>query len=378
MSTKLKFLLALSSSTLILAACQGQDAGNADGGADDTAQTEDVVDQGADDATNESTDGEAGGSGSVGSEDADFAIAMVTDEGGVDDRSFNQSAWEGMQAWSEETGGRAEYFQSTNSADYIPNFQQAATQDFDIIYGIGFQLEDAVSDMAASNPEQHFGIVDSVVEADNVVSLNFADHEAAFLAGAAAALTTEKDQIGFIGGIESPIIDRFETGFLAGVEEINPDIDVDVQYADSFSDAAAGQQIANGMYTAGADVIYHAAGAVGNGLFNETRNRLESNPDEQLWAIGVDRDQEDEGEWDGGNFVLTSTLKQVGTAIQLATEHAKNEGFPGGENIQYGLKNDGVDLVQGNLSDEAWAKIQELRQQIIDGELEVPEFSREW
>mgnify|MGYP002507164225 FL=1 len=95
MSTKLKSLLALSSSALILAACQGQDAGNADGGADDTAETEDVVDQGADDATNESTDGEAGGSGSVGSEDADFAIAMVTDEGGVDDRSFNQSACSG-------------------------------------------------------------------------------------------------------------------------------------------------------------------------------------------------------------------------------------------------------------------------------------------
>lgn len=352
MSTKFKTILTLGASALLLAACQGQDAGN-DGAANE----------------GESAGGEGGG---------DFSIAMVTDEGGIDDRSFNQSAWEGMQEWSEETGNESQYFQSDDSSDFIPNFNQAVQGDYDIIYGIGFMLRDSVEEMAQQNEDQYFGIVDDVVEMDNVVSLNFADHEASFLAGVAAAMTTETDQIGFIGGIESLIIDRFETGFLAGVEYINPDIEVDVQYAESFSDAAQGQQIANGMYSSGVDVIFHASGAVGNGVFTEARNRMEDGSDTQLWVIGVDRDQEEEGEWSEGNLTLTSTIKAVGNAVKLSTNQTIEEGFPGGENIQYGLENDGVDLVEGNLSSEAWQEVQDIRQQIIDGDIEVPEFSQDW
>lgn len=352
MSMKFKSMLTLGASALLLAACQGQSAGD------------DAADNG---------EGTAGGDNGDG-----FSIAMVTDEGGIDDRSFNQSAWEGMQEWSDETGNESTYFQSDDSSDFIPNFNQAVQGDFDIIYGIGFMLRDSVEEMAQQNEDQYFGIVDDVVELDNVVSLNFKDHEASFLAGVAAALTTETDQIGFIGGIEGLIIDRFETGFIAGVEHVNPDIEVDVQYAESFSDAAQGQQIANGMYSSGVDVIFHAAGAVGNGVFTEARNRMEDNSDTDLWVIGVDRDQEEEGEWSDGNVTLTSTIKAVGTAVKLSAEQTEGEGFPGGENIQYGLDNDGVDLVEGNLSAEAWSEVEEVRQQILDGEIEVPEFSQEW
>lgn len=361
MSRKLRSLLGLAASSMLLAACQGQDAGeNPD---QEQAQNQEQ-DQGQ----------EGGGDQASG----DFSIAMVTDEGGVDDRSFNQSAWEGMQEWSDETGNESTYFQSDDTSDFVPNLNQAIQGGYDIVYGIGFMLRDSIEEIAQQNEDQYFGIVDDEVDLDNVVSLNFGDHEASFLAGVAAALTTETGQVGFIGGIESPIIDRFETGFLAGVEHVDDTIEVDVQYAESFGDAAQAQQIANGMYSSGADIIFHAAGAAGNGLFTEARNRMEDGSDTQLWVIGVDRDQEAEGEWSGGNLTLTSTIKEVGNAIVSSVEQTQSEGFPGGENIQYGLANDGVDIVEGNMEADVWEEVQNVRQQILDGEIEVPEFSQEW
>ncbi|WP_425541663.1 BMP family lipoprotein [Alkalibacterium iburiense] len=363
-------LLALTSSAFVLAACQGQDAGDPTPEDPDTEDT--TVDEGGEDT-------ETDDNGDV-TETTDFSIGMITDEGGVDDRSFNQSAWEGMMQWAEdngysgERGDGIEYYQSNDSADFVPNLNQAVANGHDIIYGIGFLLEDSVNDVADQNPDQWFGLVDAISDRENVVSLTFRDHEAAFLAGVAAAHTTETGQVGFIGGIAGEVIDRFQTGFEAGVAHVDESIEVDVQYAESFSDAGIGQQIAAGMFTNGADIIYHAAGAVGNGVFTEARNRLEAG-EEGLWVIGVDRDQEEEGNWEGGNFTLTSTLKGVGTSIILATDQTIEEGFPGAENIAYGLEDEGVDLVRGNMSDEAWEAVEEARQQIIDGEIEVPEFT---
>lgn len=375
---KLRSLLALGTSALVLAACQGQDAGDpTDPVEDDTEDT--ATDNGEDTATDNGEDTEA----------VDFEIAMITDEGGVDDRSFNQSAWEGMVDWatnnglSGDRGDGIQYYQSNDSAEFIPNLNQANADGYDIIYGIGFMLLDSVNDVADQNPEQHFGIVDDISDRDNVVSLTFRDHEAAFLAGVAAAQTTETGRVGFIGGIASPVIDRFETGFIAGVAYVDEDIVVDPQYAESFSDAGVGQQIAAGMFANGADVIYHAAGAVGNGVFTEARNRLESDPDEQIWVIGVDRDQEEEGNWgdlededsEGGNFTLTSTLKGVGSSIEMSANQTIEDGFPGGETIAYGLEEEGVDVTRGNMSDEAWEAVEEARQGILDGSIEVPEFT---
>lgn len=357
---KLRAMLALGTSAFVLAACQGEDAGDTTETIED--DTEETTDNGED--TAEET------------EDIDFRIAMITDEGGVDDRSFNQSAWEGMNDWAEFHGvsdDHINYYQSDDAQDFIPNLNQAIAEGYDIIYGIGFALLDAINDVSEQNPDQNFGIVDEVSENDNVVSLTFRDHEAAFLAGVAAAETTETGRVGFIGGISGVVIDRFEAGFRAGVAHVDEDITVDVDYAGSFTDASIGQQIAAVMYSSGADVIYHAAGAVGNGVFTEARNRLESNPDDQIWVIGVDRDQEEEGNWDGGNFTLTSTIKGVGSSIENSANRTMDEGFPGGEVIAYGLEEEGVDLTRGNLSDEAWDAVEEAREGILSGDIEVPE-----
>jgi len=338
-----KKLAIFGASTLALAAC-----GN---GADDGADTAD---------------------------DSEFSIAMVTDTGGVDDRSFNQSAWEGMQDWAAEndfSDNSYHYYQSDSESDFLSNFNNAISDGFDIIYGIGFLLEESIETVSQQQPDQNFAIVDGEVDAPNVASLNFRDHENSFLAGMAAALTTETDKVGFLGGIESPIVDRFQTGFVHGVEYVNPDIDVDIQYASSFTDAGAGQQIASAMYSGGTDVIFHAAGAVGNGAFQEARNRMEAGSDTDLWVIGVDRDQEEEGEYEGGNVTLASTIKQVGNAVSNVADETMTDSFPGGETIYFGFAEEGIDFTRGQIADEDWVLIEEARQEIIDGELEVREFT---
>lgn len=330
-------------------------------------------------ACGNNTDEGTEGAGDSGDTDEDqFRIAMVTDTGGVDDRSFNQSAWEGMNAWAEDNGfsdDTIHYVQSESEDQYIPNLNTATTDGYDIVYGIGFLLLDPVETIADQNPDRWYGIVDEISDRDNVVSLTFRDQENSFLAGMAAALTTETNKVGFIGGIEGPVIDRFQTGFTEGVKYIDESIDVDIQYADSFGDAAVGQQIAAAMYSNGADVIFHAAGGVGNGVFQEARNRMEDGSDMDLWVIGVDRDQEAEGEWDGGNVTLASTVKNVGTAIALSANETMEGDFPGGENKSYGFEDDGIDFTRGYIADDAWEEIEDAREKITNGELEVEEFT---
>ncbi|HFI0707886.1 TPA: BMP family protein [Streptococcus suis] len=310
--------------------------------------------------------------------------AIVTDIGGVEDRSFNQSAWEGLQEWGDAAGlskgNGYDYFQSANESDYITNLDSAVSGGYNLVFGIGFALESAIKEVAPNNPDTHYVIVDSVVaDEDNVVSVGFADHEASYLAGVAAAKSTKTKQVGFVGGMKSEVIDRFEAGFVAGVKSVDESIKIDIQYAGSFGDAAKGQTIAAAQYAAGADIIFHASGGTGNGVFaaakaeNETRNEAD-----KVWVIGVDRDQSAEGAYtskDGkeSNFVLASTLKQVGTAVKDIATKAENGEFPGGEIVRYTLADKGVELAETNLSDDAAKAVADAKQAILDGKIEVPE-----
>ena len=176
----------------------------------------------------------------------DLKAAIVTDTGGVDDKSFNQSAWEGLQAWGKENGLSKDngytYFQSTDESQYANNLNQAATDGYNLVFGIGFALRDAVESAAKDNSSINYVIIDDVIEGQkNVASAVFADNEAAYLAGVAAAKTTKTKQVGFIGGIEGAVITRFEKGFEAGVKSVDPSIKIKVDYAGSFGDAAKGK-----------------------------------------------------------------------------------------------------------------------------------------
>ena len=316
------------------------------------------------------------------SSDVKTKAAIVTDTGGVDDKSFNQSAWEGLQDWGKEHNLSKDkgftYFQSTSEADYANNLQQAAGS-YNLIFGVGFALHNAVKDAAEEHTDLNYVLIDDVIkDKKNVASVTFADNESAYLAGVAAAKTTKTKQVGFVGGMESEVISRFEAGFKAGVASVDSSIKVQVDYAGSFNDNAKGKTIAAAQYAAGADVVYQVAGGTGAGVFAEAKSLNESRSEsEKVWVIGVDRDQEVEGKYtskDGkeSNFVLVSTLKQVGTTVKDIANKAEKGEFPGGQVIVYSLKDKGVDLAVTNLSEEGKKAVEDAKSKILDGSVKVP------
>ncbi|MDF2556669.1 MAG: basic rane lipoprotein [Bacillales bacterium] len=312
----------------------------------------------------------------------EYTVAMVTDLGGIDDKSFNQSAWEGLQLYGKENslekGGKGyDYLQSASDADYSTNLNQLAKNGFKLVYGIGFLLADAVKEVAAQNPNTNFAIVDSVVEGKNVASLTFAEHEGSFLVGVVAAMKTKTKRVGFVGGMELDLIKKFQAGFEAGVKHIDPTIKIDVTYTGDFVDAAKGTAAANALYKANCDVIYHAAGNSGNGVFTEAKNLKEADPTREIWVIGVDKDQAAEGLLKDGktNVTLTSMMKRVDVAVKTVADAGKDGKFEGGKVYEFNLKNDGVGIAptQDNLTPDILAKVKEVTEQIKSGALKVPD-----
>lgn len=315
---------------------------------------------------------------------SDLKVAMITDQGGVDDKSFNQSAWEGLQAWGKskdlKKGSDFNYFQSTNESEYVTNLDTAKSNGFNVIFGIGFNLTDSIKKASSDNADTKYAIVDDVIEGkDNVASITFADNEAAYLAGVAAAKTSKSKQVGFVGGMEGTVVKRFEKGFEAGVKSVDPSIKVSIAYAGSFADAAKGKSIAATQYASGADVIYQAAGGTGAGVFNEAKAINEKRAaSDKVWVLGVDRDQKAEGEYtdkDGqkGNFVLASSIKEVGKTMQKVIGMTEKGDFPGGKVNTFGLKESGVNLTTKDLPEDVKKAVETARQDIISGKIKVPE-----
>ena len=313
--------------------------------------------------------------------ESNFSVAMVTDVGGVDDKSFNQSAWEGIKEFGEENGmkkgkGGYDYLQSASDADYATNLNSLVRNEFDLIYGIGFKLAADIKEVAEQRPDSQFAIVDEVVEADNVASITFKEEQGSFLVGVAAALSTESDKVGFVGGVDSELINKFEVGFIAGVKSINPDAEVIVQYANAFDKADIGKEIANSMYKQGVDVIYHAAGGTGNGVFTVATELKQADNDRNVWVIGVDRDQYEEGAVPGTdlNVTLTSMVKRVDVAVKDLATRTMNGDFPGGETIRYGLDEEAIAVATtgDNMSEETVQVIEEWTAKIKAGEVKIP------
>lgn len=321
--------------------------------------------------------GSQSGSGMAESTGDLVTATMVTDQGGVNDKSFNQSAYEGLTEYQDQGKIEFDYIESHKETDYQPNLESALDSESDVIFTVGFALFDATDGAASDNPDQKYAIIDNanMNGQENLVGITFADHENSFLVGYIAGMTSETNNVGFVGGMESEVIDRFEYGFRAGVmqaaREKDEEIKVQVQYANSFADQEGGKNIANRMYQEGADVIFQAAGGTGIGV-------IEAAKENNKYVIGVDRDQKDEAP----DHMLVSTVKGVGKAVQYTLDDlAKNE-FKGGETVSYGLKDGDActiayadnDLVKQEVKD----KVEELRQQIIDGEIEVPQNEEEF
>lgn len=325
--------------------------------------------------------------GGAGNTNSKHGIALITDENGVDDHSFNQAAWSGFKAYGKEHGlkrgnGGYQYFQSSSPSDYVPNFNEAAKANYNTIYGVGYQLQQAVASAAKKNPKKHFVIVDSVISGQkNVVSATFESNQASYLGGLAAAYTTKTNKVGFIGGAKSAIIDLFEAGFkqgvAAGAKQLHKKISVQTQYIGNFTSTDKAKSIAQSMYANHADVLYQAAGNAGNGVFQEAKDYNQTRPvNKKVWVIGVDVDQSNLGNYTakGGkkaNFTLTSVLKGLDVACKSIADDAYKGKFPGGKHLVYSLKGNGVSVTRGQISAKGWAAIQKARKQIIAGKINV-------
>jgi len=302
---------------------------------------------------------------------SDVKIGMVTDVGGVNDKSFNQSAWEALQALKKESGIEVKYLQSKSNADYQPNLNQFVKDKYNLTWAIGFDLGDALGKVAAENKDANLAIIDSVVEAPNVESVTFSENEGSFLVGVVAGLTTKTNKVGFIGGMESPVIKRFEVGFKAGVLAVNPGATVTITYAGAYDKPDTGKSLAATLYDAGNDIIFPAAGATGNGVFNEAKSRNKAGGT-KVWVIGVDKDQSLEF---GDDVTLTSMVKRVDEAVKMVSQQVIDGTFKGGTTTVLGLKDNGVGLPEtskANVSAEILAKVEEFKKQIIDGTVKVP------
>lgn len=303
-------------------------------------------------------------------------VTMVTDFGGVNDKSFNQSAYEGLQKAQDDGIAKFDYIESHKEADYKANLESALDSESDIILTVGYALYKDTVEAAKENPDRNYVIIDSdnLDKLENLVGVGFADHQNSFLVGYIAGMMTESKNVGFVGGVQGDVIDRFEYGYRAGVayaaKERGEDIEVQVQYANSFSDQAAGKNIAERMYQQGADVVFHAAGGVGIGV-------IEAAKESNKWVIGVDRDQQAEAP----DNMLVSTIKGVGDAVRLIVEEYQKGEFKGGETVRFTLADDNAVSIayadNGLVKDEIKEKVEQIKKDIIDGKIEAPQNKEE-
>ncbi|QDX91312.1 BMP family ABC transporter substrate-binding protein [Brevibacillus laterosporus] len=298
-------------------------------------------------------------------------IGMVTATGTVNDNSFNQMTWESLQKFGIDTGAEVQYLQSASDSDIIPNLNQFIKDKWDLTFGVGFLMSEQVQKVAKDNPEAKIAIIDSVVDAPNVTSIVFKEHEGSYLAGVAAALSSKTGKIGFLGGIEMPVIKRFEAGFTAGAKAAKPDIKIVPIYTGAFDKPDLGKSTASTMFNQGVDIVFHAASSTGDGLFNEAKDRHAKG--ENVWVIGVDMDQ---AKVFGEDITMTSMVKRVDEATYRVSTDLLNGKFDGGKAVSLGLKENGVGLAEStkkNISDDVWKKIEEFKQKIINGEITVPD-----
>lgn len=370
-SSRKLLILLFAAFALILASCASSDSdgggssepGGSGGGSESAATCQGTAGE-KQEAADLGGDGEA-------PDGAGKKVGLVFDIGGKDDKSFNESAYNGLKAAETNMGVETKTLEpAADGANREDLLRQLAEDGYGLVIGVGFNFFDPLTAVSADYPDTDFAIVDSVVEADNVASITFAEEQGSYLVGAIAAQSTKSDQVGFVGGVETDLIKKFQAGFEAGVAEVNKDAKVDVKYItpdgdfSGFNDPAKGKTIAAGLYDNGADVIFHAAGGSGSGVFTAATeaDRL---------AIGVDSDQYFQVDAAEQKCMLSSMLKRVDVGVYDTIANFAGDDFKSGVQV-FDLANGGIDysVAGGQVKDQA--QIDDLKQQIIDGDIKVP------
>jgi len=303
-------------------------------------------------------------------------VGLVFDVGGRGDKSFNDGAYRGLERAKKELGIYFEYIEPGPGADREAALRQLAKREnISLILGIGFIFTDDITNIAIEFPKKIFACVDYTYDSAkvlpaNLVSLNFKEEEGSFLVGALAALITKTNVIGFIGGMQSPLIKKFEVGYLTGAKYINPNCEVLIGYAgvsgDAFKNPGKGKELALGQYERGADIIYHASGVTGLGVIEAAREK-------RKLVIGVDSDQYHEAP----GYILTSMTKVVDNSVYETIKAVKEEIFQGGRSVMFDLKSKGIDYVydannKNLIPENIHQKVEDIRNKIISGEIQVP------
>lgn len=302
-------------------------------------------------------------------------VGLVFDVGGRGDKSFNDAAYAGLQRAKRELGINFETLETGEGADREAALRQLAANGDELVFGVGFLFSDDIRQLATEFPEVKFACVDYTVKEGetlppNLVALKFREEEGSYLVGALAGLLSETGTVGFVGGMEIPLIKKFEAGYRAGVAAVRPHDRVLVKYAGTtgtaFKDPTKGKELALAEYNQGADIIFHASGSTGLGVFEAARekNRL---------AIGVDSDQYDEAP----GHVLTSMVKRVDVAVFDTIKEVSEGHWTGGVRV-FGLSEGGVGWVydehnRGMIPDSVKATVDSLERQIVSGAIQVPD-----
>jgi basic membrane protein A len=302
-------------------------------------------------------------------------VALVYDVGGRGDKGFNDLAYQGIEQAKKELGIEYVVAEPTEGTDRETHLRRFATGDASLIFGVGLLFTDDIMRIARTFPQKQFACIDFIVPESgevppNILALKFREEEGSFLVGAIAGLVTRTNKVGFVGGMQTPLIRKFEKGFTAGVKAVNPSCEVVATYAGvtdrAFADPTKGKELAISLYNGGADIIYQAAGATGLGVFKAAEEMGKR-------AIGVDSDQADEAK---PGVIITSMLKRVDRAIVETVKDALNGRFHGGIK-ELGLKEDGVGYVYNDknrnmIGEEVHKKVEGLKAKIISGEIIVP------
>lgn len=317
-------------------------------------------------------------------------VGMVTDAGTIDDKSFNQGTWEGILAAEEDLGITTKYLKpvGTTEADYLKEIGNLVDAGYTFIVTPGFKFETSIFEAQDKYTDAKFVLIDGAPHnadysvfktGDNTVSIFFAEHESGFLAGVAASLQIKKGEMGFIGGMEIPPVQKFNWGFQQGVNYANTELGTSIVlkaeniiYQGTFSDVAAGQQIGAQMFDKGVDVIFCAAGGVGVGAINEAKSRAKAG--KSGWIIGVDVDQYAEGIYEGDkSIILTSAMKKIDTAAYDMIKAELNGSYPGGETLVFNAANNGVGIPADNpnLDSSVESKVAEIFKKIQSGTIVV-------
>ena len=296
-----------------------------------------------------------------------LVVGIVFDSGGRGDKSFNDSAWAGIERAQKELGiDTPKSVESKSEKDYEPNLTALAEENCDVIFAIGINMKSALEKVAPKFTNVKFAIVDAPVTGPNVRSLLFREEEGSFLAGYLAGLMTKSNKLGFVGGMQIPLIVKFAAGYTAGAKTANPAVEVlPEKYTGSWDNLDVGKVAANTLFNSGADIVYHAAGRAGLGVISAAKEN-------KKYAIGVDSDQ------DGiePGFVLTSMIKRVDESVFSTIKDVKDAAFTTGEKV-YDLKAGGVGLspmahTRDRVGVENLAKVDAVAEKIKSGDLKVP------